>query len=113
MTWAEFGLGVVIFVVTALETAIATWEGRADRQATSASDNRFSKKAAHWAAIFEAILVADIVITVSNPLLYAPVVVVAAWIGKYWAVERRRSKFRARTKPKKSPQEIAEIDEET
>lgn len=91
-------LGTLAFFLTFAETIVSTWEGRADRQATACRDNRFSKKSAHWAAVFETLLLVDVVLVVQEPVLYAPPIIAAAWIGKYWAVEQRRKKFRRRTK---------------
>lgn len=95
----DFLLGVLAFFLTIAETAVATFEGRADRQATSCPDNRFSKKAAHWATVFEWVLMIDILIIVHSWWMFIPIGA-GAWIGKYWAVEQRRKKFRRRTKRK-------------
>jgi hypothetical protein len=100
LRWAV--LCLLAFAVTFAETTVSTWEGRADRQATSARDNRYSKKAATWAGVFEALLYLDIILVAKESTWLAVPVVVAAWIGKYVACESRRKKFRARVKrPKK------------
>lgn len=90
-------LGIVVFLLTIAETAVSTFEGRHDRQSTASRTNKHSLKAAHWAAVFEAILLLDIVLLVHEPWVFGPVIV-GAWIGKYWSVEKRRKKFRRKTK---------------
>lgn len=99
--------GAAAFLLTFIETVVSTKEGRADRQATSCKDNRFSKQAAHWAGVFEALLLVDMILLYKEPGWVFLPIVAGAWIGKYWSVERRRKKFRARTKkPKRvSPQQ--------
>jgi hypothetical protein len=98
-------LGTLAFLLTFAETIVSTWEGRADRQSTSCRDNRFSKKAAAWAGVFEALLLVDVVLVVHEPVLYSPPILAAAIIGKYWSLEKRREKFRRRVKRKKQPQQ--------
>jgi hypothetical protein len=85
-----------IFAITVLETWIATWEGRADRQSTASPNNRFSMKAAGWAGAFEFVLFLDIMLLVKEgwPILI-PILAGAVW-GKYHALEKRRKKFRPR-----------------
>lgn len=83
-------LGIGAFALTFAETIVSTWEGKADRQADTATTKRFSLKAAHWAAVFEMLLLVDVVLVVYEPVLFAPPIIAAAWLGKYWAVERRR-----------------------
>lgn len=91
-------LWVVVFVITVLETWIATWEGRADRQSTSAKDNRFSLKAAGWAGAFELVLLLDIILVVREGWgVTIPILLGAVW-GKYHALERRRAKWRTRVR---------------
>ena len=97
------GLWLLVFVITVLETWIATWEGRADRQSTSCRDRRFSLKASYWAAAFELVLLIDIVVIVHEGVAVAAPILIGAWYGKYSALERRRAKWRARVK---SPQSI-------
>lgn len=83
-------LGIGAFALTFAETIVSTWEGKADRQSDTATTNHFSLKAAHWAAVFETLLLVDVVLVVYEPVLFAPPIIAAAWLGKYWAVERRR-----------------------
>jgi uncharacterized membrane protein len=92
---------VAIFAITALETLIATWEGRADRQSTSAKHNKFSIKSANWAVAFEVVLLIDIYVVVSEgwPIIFP--IAAGAWLGKYWSLERRRRKWRGRVKKRK------------
>lgn len=99
--WRTLGIGTLIFLITVAETLIATWEGRADRQATSAKTDKFSRRAAHWALMFELVLFIDIAMIVKEGWWVLAPILAGAWIGKYWAVERRRKKFRARTKRRK------------
>lgn len=98
--WRMALLWTAVFAVTVLETWIATWEGRADRQATSCRDNRFSLKSAHWAAAFELVLLLDILLVVKEGWSLTVPILAGAWWGKYSALERRRAKFRSRTKQK-------------
>lgn len=91
-------LCLLIFVITAAETLVSTWEGRADRQSTSARHNRFSKKAAFWATVFEAILFLDIIMVSREGWYLLGPILLGAYVSKYWALERRRRRFRSRTK---------------
>jgi uncharacterized membrane protein len=92
---------VAIFAITALETLIATWEGRADRQSTSAKHNRFSIKSANWAVAFEVVLLIDIYVVVHEGWHIIVPIAAGAWLGKYWSLERRRKRWRARVKRRK------------
>jgi Flp pilus assembly protein TadB len=96
--WKEVGLCLLVAAVTAGETMVAVRERRAERQTNSCPDNRFSKRAAFWAMMFEALLLVDVLATVFNPLVIFPVVVVTAGLTEYWELERRRKKFRARVR---------------
>jgi hypothetical protein len=98
----DFLIWALIFAVTVAETWIATWEGRADRQSTSAQHNRFSIKSALWAGAFELVLFLDVWLIVQEgwPILI-PILAGAVW-GKYHALERRRRKWRARVKRKRT-----------
>lgn len=99
--WPTILLWAVVFWITVLETWIATWEGRADRQSTSAKHNRFSLKAAGWAGAFEAVLFLDVMLLVREGwTILLPILAGAVW-GKYHALEKRRRKFRSRTKRRK------------
>ena len=96
-------LWAAVFAITVLETWISTWEGRADRQSTSAKHNRFSLKASAWAGAFELVLFADVMLLVHEGwTVLLPILAGAMW-GKYHALEKRRKKFRSRTKRRKSP----------
>ncbi len=97
-------LGTLAFLLTLAETMVATWEGRSDRLSTACRTNHHSKKSAWWAGVFEALLLVDVVLVVHEPVLYSPPIIAAAVIGKYWSLERRRKKFRARVKRKKATQ---------
>lgn len=101
----ELWLWPLIFAITVLETWIATWEGRADRQSTSAKHNRFSMKAAGWAGTFELVLFIDIMLLVKEGwAILIPILAGAIW-GKYHALERRRAKFESR-KRRKAPKPV-------
>lgn len=78
------------FLLTFAETAVSTWEGKADREDRSVV-------AANWALVFEGLLIVDIVLVVADPVVYAPVILAAAWLGKLWAVERRKRMIRRNT----------------
>lgn len=94
-------LWVAVFAITVLEVWISTWEGRADRQSTSAKHNRFSIKAGIWAGAFEIVLLLDIWLIVREGFgVGIPIVAGAVW-AKYHALEKRRAKFRARVKRKR------------
>lgn len=86
-------LWAAVFIITVLETLIATWEGRADRQATSSRSRKWSLRAAHWAAAFELVLFVDIMLLVKEGWTILVPILAGAWIGKYAAVERRRRKW--------------------
>jgi hypothetical protein len=96
-------LGSLAFFLTFAETIVSTWEGRSDRQSTACKTNRYSKKSAAWAGVFETLLLVDVVLVVHEPVLYSPPIIAAAVIGKYWSLEQRRKKFRSRVKRKKVP----------
>lgn len=83
-----------IFLITVLETLIATWEGRADRLSTTSKTYRWSLKAANWAGAFELVLFVDILVIVhEGPSVLIPILA-GAWLGKFYACEARRKKFR-------------------
>lgn len=84
-----------IFTITLLEVLISTWEGRADRRSTTAKTMRYSVIAANWAVAFEIVLFLDLWILVKEGLPILIPISAGAWIGKFWALERRRKKFRA------------------
>lgn len=110
MNWVAIGLGAAIFVITAAETIVQTFEGRADRQSTYATHNRFSLRAASWATVFEAILFADIfTIARQGGWLILPVLV-AAYTSKYWVLERRRKKWLQKKFTKKAGEEVRDED---
>lgn len=89
-----FQLWPAIFLITLAETLIGTWEGRADRRSTTAKTMRWSIIAANWAVSFEVVLLVDLYILVKEgPAIIIPIGA-GAWIGKLWACERRRRKFR-------------------
>ena len=94
-------LWVGAFVLTVAETWVGTWEGRADRQSTSAKTSRFSWISAGWAGSFEALLVIDMLLIYEEGwTIGIPIVAGAVW-GKYVALEKRRAKWRTRVKRKK------------
>lgn len=97
----DFLLALVVVALTAAETYVSTWEARADRQATSCPDNRFSKKAGWWAFVFETLLYAGMILVAREAPWLAGPGSLAAGFSKYHAVERRRKKFRSRTKRRK------------
>ena len=99
---ATVALWAAVFAITVLETWIATWEARADRQSTSAKHNRFSLKAAWWAGAFEMVLLLDVWLIVREGWAVGiPIFAGAVW-GKYHALEKRRAKFRSRTKRRRA-----------
>jgi Flp pilus assembly protein TadB len=96
-----FVLAAGVFLLTVSETVVSTLEGREDRLSTSSRGNKHSLKAAHWATVFEILLLIDVLALVHNPMQMFFPIVAGAWLGKYWAVEKRRKKFRSRVKKKK------------
>lgn len=90
-----------MFALTVAETVVSTWEGREDRLSTSSRSHKHSIRAAHWATVFEILLLIDILAVVHDPFAMFFPIVAGAWLGKYWAVEKRRKKFRSRVKQKK------------
>jgi hypothetical protein len=103
-------LWIAAVALTVAEVVVSTWGNRADRQATSCKNDRFSRKAALWESVFEALLYADILLVARESAWLAVPIVIASGGAKYWAVERRRKKFRTRTKkPKRvKPQQESE-----
>jgi xanthine/uracil permease len=91
-----------IFLLTVAETLISTWGGRADRQSTSAKHNGFSIRAANWEVAFEVVLLIDIYLVVREGWTIIIPIAAGAWLGKYWSLERRRKRWRARVKRKKA-----------
>jgi len=94
-------LMLVAFCLTLLETWVATKEGRADRQSTMARNARYSWIAGGWATSFEAVLLLDIGIVVTpvglgNKIATGVACCLGALVGKVWACERRRRKFRTK-----------------
>jgi hypothetical protein len=95
-------LVVAVVGITVAETVVLIHGGRADRQSTSSRTNRNSKVAALWAGVFELLVYAGmILIAREEPWLAIPGSI-AASVTTYWALERRRKKFRSRVKKKKS-----------
>lgn len=84
-----------IFLITVLETLISTWEGRADRRSTTSKTRRLSMIAANWAGSFELVLFVDILVVVHEGWRVMIPILAGAWIGKFYACEQRRKKFRA------------------
>ena len=99
-----FAIYIGIFFITVAETLIATWERRADRQSTYANHNRFSLKAANWSAAFELVLFIDILVIVHEGLGIIIPILAGAWLGEYYALEKRRKKWRENVKQKKEPE---------
>lgn len=89
-------LQVAVFFITLSETVIATWEGRADRQSTTAKTNKYSLRASGWAGLFELVLCVDMYVVAHEGWSLIPSIVLGGTLGKYWAVERRRKRFRRR-----------------
>lgn len=86
--------GVLAFAITFAESWICSRERAAERRSRTAKTNKPSMISAHWAMLFEAILLVDIVLTVQEPLAIAPWVLAGAWLGQYKAAEKERRKFR-------------------
>jgi hypothetical protein len=94
-------LWIGLFWLTVAEVWVGTWEGRADRQSTSAKTSRYSWISAGWAGAFEILLVLDMWLVVREGwTIGIPIVVGAVW-GKYHALEKRRAKWRGRVRRKK------------
>jgi hypothetical protein len=91
--WPTILLAVGVFLLTVAETVVSTLEGSADRR-------RRSVVAANWATVFEVLLLVDVLALVHDPLKMFFPIVAGAWLGKYWAVEKRRKKFRSRRQKK-------------
>lgn len=90
----SFTFWPAIFLITLAETLIGTWEGRADRASTTSKTMRWSIIAGNWAVSFEVVLMVDLYILVKEGWPIIIPIAVGAWIGKVWACERRRRKFR-------------------
>lgn len=109
--WRDAAMWVVVFAITVLETWLATWESKADRNSTSCRTNRWSKVSANWAMMFELVLFVDLwLLWKEGGWLLVPILA-GAWWGKYHALERRRAKWRARVKQPGSTA-VAESDED-
>lgn len=97
-------LCLLVVVITVGEVLVGTWEGRADRQSTYCATSYKSRVAAGWATVFEALLYAGmILIARQEPWLAIPGCI-SAGSAKYWALEQRRKKWRARVRRKKTSQ---------
>lgn len=94
-------LWLVAIVLTWAEVVVATVAGRADRQSTSCRTNRKSKEAAGWEMVFETLLLADMALVMRESLWLGIPIVLTAGAAKLWALEKRRKKFRSRTKKPK------------
>lgn len=87
--------GPFAFVITFAETWIASKERQHERLARTSRFRRHSILSANWGLLFEIVLLADIVMTVAEPVIIGPWVAAGAWLGQYLAVEKMRLKFRA------------------
>lgn len=94
-------LAVAVFALTWAEVVVCTKGGRADRQSTSCKTSRKSWEAAGWEGAHVVILVAYTYIVIRQSLWFAVPEFVAAVLSKRWALEKRRKKFRSRTKKPK------------
>lgn len=104
-------LWAAVFAITVAETWIATWEGKADRNSTSCRTSRWSWRAAGWAGAFELVLLVDIMLIVKEGWALVVPILAGAIYGKFSALERRRAKFRSRTKQAKDVGGSADEDE--
>lgn len=103
MQWQTVAMQAGVFLLTVAETVVSTLEGRADRLSTSSRSNKHSLRAASWATVFEVLLLIDVLVLVHDPIKMFFPIVAGAWLGKYWAVEKRRKKFRSRVKQPTTP----------
>lgn len=104
--WENVLLCLLVVAITVGEVLVGTWEGRADRRSTYCATSRQSKIAAFWAAVFEGLVYVGIFcIARIAPWLAVPGIM-AAGSAKYWALERRRKKWRARVKRKRKTEEV-------
>lgn len=94
MTWLTLTYGALAFAITFAESWVSSRERAAERRSRTSKTNKASMISAHWAMLFEAILLADIVLTVQEPLAIAPWVLAGAWLGQFKAAEKERRKFR-------------------
>lgn len=96
-------LWLLAFGLAWVENLIATRGGRADRQSTSCRTNKFSIIAANWDVAFGVVLLVDTALVVTQGYDLILPIAAGSWLGTYTELERRRSKFRSRTKRRKSP----------
>lgn len=101
--WPTVALWLAAFGLTWIENVISTRGGRADRQSTASKTNRYSKIAANWDVLFNIVLLVDTWLVVSQGFELLIPISAGAWLGTYTELERRRAKFRSRTKRRKSP----------
>lgn len=86
--------GPLAFAITFAETWVSHRERVNERKARTWPTMRYSIFSANWSTAFEAILLADILMSVAEPKLIAPWVLAGAWIGQLLANEKTRRKFR-------------------
>lgn len=86
-------LVILAFILTLAETWVSTLEAKADRASTPSKSKRLSIISSNWAAVFEAILLMDIALVIHAGLAVGAAVVMGAWIGKFFSLERRRKRF--------------------
>lgn len=91
-------LAVLVFALTWAEVVVCTKGGRADRQSTYCPNSRKSWEAAAYEGAHVVILVAYTYIVIRQSLWFAVPEFAAAILSKRWALEKRRRKFRSRTR---------------
>lgn len=89
-----FLYGPFAFAITFAENWVASRERGAERKSRTARTWRHSAFSANWSSVFEIILLVDILLTVAEPWMIAPWVIVGGWLGQFLACERQRRKFR-------------------
>lgn len=100
-------LALLVAALTAAETLVSTWESRADRQVGPPGTDHFARKAAIWAAVFEALLYAGMYLVVAEDVWLAIPGVIAAGISKHWAMKRRIKKWKPRKRTSRNAKRAA------
>lgn len=82
-------LAVLAFVVTVLETVIASRQTQSITQYALTQNKKHIYHACNWAVCFEFVLLLDILMLVNNPKVVTIPILLGAWLGMFWSFKRR------------------------
>ena len=97
----QWAFGPLAFIITFAENWVAARSRQAERQSKPAGTPRYSIIAANWCAVFDLILIVDMVLTVDNPWRVAPWFLAGGWLGEVVACEQARRRFARRKRRKR------------